>query len=113
MRLLLLPDDPEQIDPLMHALPTTEIDDVVKIRKALMPYRGQVTEELWQWLENPKAAPGNRLRAAAVLAVFEPTSPRWEGLGDAIVAILVTRDSAISTTGCRRCAPIRGHLMPR
>jgi serine/threonine protein kinase/formylglycine-generating enzyme required for sulfatase activity len=88
--LALLPVDASQVDYLYERLLEAEPGEIPVIREALAPHQTQLVDKLWAVVEAP--APGKeaqRLRAAAALAKYDPSGPRWKQVEDQVVSSLV------------------------
>jgi hypothetical protein len=79
------------------------------IRDALFNHKDALTEKLWAVVEQP--AKGQRLRAAAALAVFEPNSPRWDRHGPAVAADVVAEPTLYLASWMEALRPIQGKLL--
>ena len=87
--LMLLPEDPTLVAYLRDSMLKADPQELLVIRHALQPHRGELKEGLWQVLENPDTPKKKRLRAACVLAEYDPEGPRWNKVGPDLTAILV------------------------
>jgi serine/threonine protein kinase/formylglycine-generating enzyme required for sulfatase activity len=80
--LALLPVDATQVEYLYGRLLDVEPHEVPVIRDALSGYRDLLVERLWKVLGNTQDDPGHRLRAACILANFDPRGDaqgeRWQ-----------------------------------
>jgi serine/threonine protein kinase/formylglycine-generating enzyme required for sulfatase activity len=119
LSLALLPVDPAQADYLCeHLLSHTKKNpEVVPIlRNALFSERKALTERLWAAVEQPgRTEEGRRLRAAALLALYDPDSPRWQKYSDAVTEDLVSenwKNWSIFGLWLEAFRPVRGHLLP-
>jgi formylglycine-generating enzyme required for sulfatase activity len=111
-RMVLLPFDSEQIQPLVETMLMETPEEVLEIRGALEPYGRDVTPELWRRLEDGTAAPGTRLRAAAGLATFDPNNKNWGAAAEPVIAYLLEHNTSELSTWLRAFAPVRQALMP-
>ncbi len=88
--LALLPDDPRQVDYLYSRLLDAKPNEVDVIRNALLPYKDQFLDRLWNVAKGPeKNKEGQRLRAASMLAEADPESLNWEQIQAALAKDLV------------------------
>jgi formylglycine-generating enzyme required for sulfatase activity len=87
--LALLPVDSGQVEYLCERLLKSDPQEEVVIRSALLSHKADLTERLWELLENPKKDQEQRFRAACALAVFAPDDPRWEKVSGDVAATLV------------------------
>src|SRR5262245_40428965 len=96
LSLALLPVDPGQADYLCEHLlfHTKDSPEVVPIlRNALFSERKALTERLGAAVEQPgRTEEGRRLRAAALLALYDPDSPRWQKYSDAVTEDVVSEN---------------------
>ncbi|MCI0463375.1 MAG: SUMF1/EgtB/PvdO family nonheme iron enzyme, partial [Gemmataceae bacterium] len=93
-RLALLPVDAGQVQLLYEAMlrPGTPPREVLVVRAALWPYRGQLVGPLWERLEDGREPAERRLRAACVLASYDPANPRWDRAAPLVADQLVTQN---------------------
>lgn len=76
--LALLPVDLSQVEYLYGRLLDAEPHEVPVIRDALAAHKEPLVGRLWAVVEAPeKGKESQRLRAAAVLAMYDPASERW------------------------------------
>jgi formylglycine-generating enzyme required for sulfatase activity len=87
----LVRSDPSLADYLFDRLVSaSDPREMLVIRRALLPFRQDLTNRLWQVVaSSEKADPSRRLHAAAALVVFDPNSPRWEQHGETVAEALV------------------------
>ena len=79
-RVALLPGDARHVAAVQQYLLTAHPDEVDVLRRALLPYADRVSEDLWRVVEQPDRSPRALLPAASALALYEPASPRWQGV---------------------------------
>jgi formylglycine-generating enzyme required for sulfatase activity len=86
------------------------------LRDALTPYHQELRETLWKAVEHPvQGQQAQRLRAAAALASYDPDSPRWTAVQDAVADDLVAVPAvhlavwldAFRPVGARLVAPLQ------
>jgi hypothetical protein len=94
-RLALLPVDSGQVEPLRTTLLDANPSELLVIRAALVPYKEQLTEGLWQLRADVGARHDRRFRAACALAAFDPGSPRWNESGSDVVAELLEEKNPV------------------
>jgi hypothetical protein len=58
-------------------LPTVDVAESLLIRDALVPYRSELSDDLWEVVLNNESPSGWNLRAAAILAAFDSDNPQW------------------------------------
>ncbi len=111
--LALLPVDAGQIDYLQERLLGAAPHEVPVLRDALAPYQDELAERLWSVVEQPaKGKEGQRLRAAAALALYDPDSPRWEKVRDQVADDLVAVPSVHVAAWRDSLNPVRQNLLP-
>jgi serine/threonine protein kinase/formylglycine-generating enzyme required for sulfatase activity len=89
-RAALAPADSAQVDPLVQVLWNASPQDVLIIRQALLPYRAQVVQAIWEHAQDPKAPSPERFRAACALASLDPEDSSWSGIAEAVSGQLVS-----------------------
>jgi formylglycine-generating enzyme required for sulfatase activity len=110
--LALLPSDPGQVDYLRGRLLTAGPDEVVAIRDVLAPHKEALAEPLWRVLEDVKADPGQRLRAACTLAAYAPDDGRWEKVSGDVAGRLVAENALVVGQWAGALKPVGRHLLP-
>lgn len=110
-RIVLLPFDPEQVQPLLEAMFVESPEEVLEIRAALEPYSRELTPELWRRFEDRRAEPGVRLRAAAALAAFDPGNKRWADAAEPVAAVLLEQNLSQISDWLQVFAPVRHVLL--
>src|SRR5262249_31143081 len=87
-RLALLPADGRHADALHEEMLEADPQDFAVIRVALAPHADGMVDGLWDLLEKKAGDPRRRFRtaaarfrAAAALAAYDPTNPRWDAAG--------------------------------
>jgi serine/threonine protein kinase len=109
----LLPMDAGLADYLGGRLLDAAAADVAVLRDQLRPHRDRLRERLWAAAEQPP--PGReaqRLRAAAALADYDPESPRWQGIADAVARQLVAENAVDLVYWLDAYRPVRDRLIP-
>jgi formylglycine-generating enzyme required for sulfatase activity len=113
--LALLPIDPHQTDYLyQHLLFHTQKNPeaVPVLRNALSEKRQALVERLWDAVEKPElSTAGQRLRAAALLARYDPANPRWERNGGPVAEDLVSENPIFSGIWLELFRPVRTPLL--
>jgi hypothetical protein len=87
--LALLPVDEEQVDYIYRRLLKAAPTELPVIREALKRYGGRLNERLWSVLEYSEEE-GQDLQAASALALYNPSSPRWQKVGGKVARAMVT-----------------------
>ena len=75
--LALLPDDHRQLDYLYTRLTTAAPAEMAVIRDTLKPLRRELTDRLWNELQNAALKAPEFFPPASVLADYDQTSARW------------------------------------
>jgi formylglycine-generating enzyme required for sulfatase activity len=84
--LALLSLDPGQVSYLRdRMLEETEPREMLLIRDSLAPHRGELMQDLWSLVDDPKAAPERKFRALVALADFDPRNNHWATAGAKVV----------------------------
>lgn len=73
--LALLPINIRQLDYLRERLLVVEPNELLPIRDALLPYKDELTDDLWGVLTDADADDAKRFSAALVLASYDPGKP--------------------------------------
>lgn len=95
--LALLPSDATQVEYLYGQLLSSDPQSVVVIRDALAAHKTELTQRLWDFLEDSSNDQGQRLRVACALAVYDPDNIRWQKVsGDLSAALVVQRPLTIA-----------------
>jgi eukaryotic-like serine/threonine-protein kinase len=113
--LALLSVDPTQAEYLYQHLlfhTNTTPEAVPVIRDALSSERQNLMDRLWAVVEQPgRAFEGQRVRAAALLADYDPHNPRWEKCSDPVVDELVLENLIFLRTWIEAFRSVRGRLL--
>ena len=111
--LALLPVDPGQVDFLYGRVLAAEPNEVPVIRDALIPHKNALLGKLWSVVETPeKGKEPARLRAAAVLAKFDPDGEKWAQCSSAIVNDLVRENPIFLGQWSEAFRPVKNRLLP-
>ena len=108
--LALLPIDPAQVPYLEARLLRASARDLPVVRAALEPFRSRLVNPLWTTLESSEPGDERLLRAAAALALYEPRSPRWEGVSDRVARELVSQNSVAVGPWLEALEPVHNRL---
>ena len=108
--LALLPVDPSQVAYLQTRLLDASQVEFPVLRKALMRHGSRVSSGLWSELESARPGDPRLLTAAGALALYDPESSRWDGLGAKIDYGLVTVNPAFLGTWLESLRPVRTRL---
>lgn len=111
-RMILLPMDNEQIEPLLVGLQSATAAEVLELCEALRPYKDRLIDRLWEQGANVQLAPEVRFRAACVLSDFDPNSPHWAKAGPPVARELVLQNTALVGTWLEALRPVRKALLP-
>jgi formylglycine-generating enzyme required for sulfatase activity len=109
--LAMLPSDPAQADYLANCMLSASPQELFVIRKALHDYRGVLNDRFWTVATDTAADDAKRLRAACVLADFDPTNPKWGQVNRDIVRGLVTEDAVAIRNWDALLSPVRQNLL--
>ena len=110
--LALLPVDDGQVEYLYGRLLAADPQEVIVLREALRPHAGTLGERLWAVLEDAKADPGQRLRAACALAAYAPDDGRWEKVGGDVAGRLAAENALVIGQWAGALKPVGRHLLP-
>ena len=91
--LALLPVDAGQVNYLLERLLKADPDVFPVIRDALKPHREELVERLWSVLEQSEEE-GQYLQAASALALYAPSSARWQTVGGKVARAMVRVSAA-------------------
>ncbi len=114
--IALLPLDPGQVEYLYGRLLTGDPEEVRVLREVLQPHRGkrdELGERLWVVLQDRTRDAGDRLRAAAALAVYTPSDGRWNGVSADVVARLLAENAVVIGLWADLLAPVGGRVLLR
>jgi formylglycine-generating enzyme required for sulfatase activity len=111
--LALLPVDPGQVDYLYGRILDAAPAQVPVLRDALAPHRAALVERLWAVVAAPPPGQeGQRLRAAAALAAYDPDGPGWERHGAAVAGQLVAENAVYLSDWLKAFRPVKDRLLP-
>ena len=106
--LALLPVDAGQVNYLLERLLKADPDVFPVIRDALKPHREELVERLWSVLEQSKK--GQYLQAASALALYAPSSARWQTVGGKVARAMVRVSAAYLGDWLNALRPARDKL---
>ncbi len=111
--LALLPVDPDQVDYLFdQVLVQRNPEANPVIRDSLLPYKDAVVGRLWAVLDQPERSPdGQRIRAASLLARYDPESQNWHKCSAKVVEELVSENPIYLGFWIAACQPVKTHLV--
>ena len=78
LSLSLLAGDDSQIDYLRQQLPVCSLEQFLVERKAMLPYKDNLKDALWQIVQDEQRDSGQRFQAAAALVEYVPNDERWQ-----------------------------------
>jgi len=110
--LALLPVNSGYVEDLKEKLLEADSGQFPVIRDALSPYRSNLVEELWAVLEAGPGNPNRRFRAAAALATYDPSNPRWEASRTWVVEQLAAQPSLVLFNWVNAMRPCQAMLLP-
>ena len=108
--LALLPVDPTQFDYLESRVLDAVPAEVLVLRERLRPRSAALIPKLWALLESSQPSETCVLPSAACLALYDPESGRWSGLGGKIAQAIVQVSAIDLRTWLEALRPIRGKL---
>jgi len=112
--LALLPVDARQVDYLYGRLLDASAHEVPVLREALDPHKNSLLDRLWSVVEKPEAGKeSQRLRAASVLAKYDPESQRWGNAGALVVNDLVLENPVFLGQWSEVFRPVANRLFSR
>jgi serine/threonine protein kinase len=109
--LALVPVDQGQVPYLFDRLLAADAEELLVICGALRPHHERVVEPLWQVLRDGKADARRRLRAASVLADYDPADGRWDETAAFIAGQLVSEDPLALRQWLTALRPVRERLL--
>ena len=110
--LALLPVDTNQVAYLTDRLLDAEPKEVPVIRDALASHKDELGKRLWNVVEKPeKGKESQRLRAAAVLATYDPDSKNWGNASGPVVDQLVAENPVFLGLWLETFRPVKNKLM--
>ena len=113
LSLALLNWDRSQLDPLFERLLLAKAAEVAVIGAAMKPYQAELLDRLWAVVHTSDPGKrGQRLRAASVLASYEPDSPRWRVIGRSVVEELVSENAVYLGAWSESLSPVKEQLIP-
>jgi len=78
---------------LSERLLDSDAGEFLVLRQLLKPYANDVAGWFWQRAAGGKVDRSQTFRAACALALFDPGSPRWDGIASDTAAMLLVQDS--------------------
>jgi formylglycine-generating enzyme required for sulfatase activity len=106
--------DPGQVGYLSTRLLEAQPHEVPVIRDALAPHKDVLLDKLWAVVETPpKGKEGQRLRAAAALARYDPDSEKWAAAQEAVGNDLVAVPALHLSLWMESLRPVRTKLLPQ
>jgi eukaryotic-like serine/threonine-protein kinase len=112
--LALLPVDATQVNYLHDRLLVAQPHEVPVIRDALAPHKDGLLDKLWAVVAAPEEGKeSQRLRAAAVLAKYDPESEKWAKAGEAVGNDLVAVPALHLSLWMEALRPVRTKLLPQ
>jgi serine/threonine protein kinase/formylglycine-generating enzyme required for sulfatase activity len=109
--LALLPTDAGQREYVYGRLLDAEPREVAVLCRALDPHKGELVDQLWSVVEQPRRErKAQRLRAAAALAWYVPDDARWAKVQGPVVNDLVAVPAVYSATWLELFRPV-GHQL--
>jgi eukaryotic-like serine/threonine-protein kinase len=109
-RLALLPVDPSQIDYLYDRMINATPEEFEVIRGALLPHKEPIIEKLWSIVAAPQSDE-QYLRAAASLALYAPSDPRWSAAAPKVAELLASVNPFFARYWTEALVGIQGKLL--
>jgi len=109
--IALLPDDPGQVDTVLHQLLVAPARDFSVLRDILRPHAKALIPRLWEILGARDTDPGKSFRAACALAAFAPDDVRWQQLGQPVTAALLSQDALEIGYWIESLRPVKNNLI--
>jgi formylglycine-generating enzyme required for sulfatase activity/serine/threonine protein kinase len=110
LSLALLSFDATQVEYLRKRSLSATPSELRVIRDALRPFRQDLKKGLWKLLQGPDATRQQRIRAASLLAGFDPDNPLWTKVSQELVAILVSEDPLLVAQWAGALQPVQAVL---
>ena len=86
--------------------------DLIVIRRAMLPHKAELSERLWPLLEDRQTDPDVRFRAACGLAAYTPDDPRWGKVSGDVAERLVSQNAFVLGTWAEALQPVGEFLLP-
>ena len=110
--LASLPTDENLTNRLANRLLEAPPEEILVMRKALLPQKDLILPRFWNELENAQGDIGRRFRAAGALALYEPNSPRWRASDFQQLAAHLVKENPLTLDKWSECLrPIRTKLI--
>jgi serine/threonine protein kinase/formylglycine-generating enzyme required for sulfatase activity len=111
LALALLPVDQSKIEELRDRLVRISPSEFLVVRDALLPYKDNVVESLWNAALDPNLEAQNRFQAACALATYAPDDRRWSRLDAFVAGRLVTLEASALVPWREALRPAKGQLI--
>ena len=92
-RLALVETEPEQVQPLVQAVTTSQVKEIALICRRMRPHHKQATESLWSIIQSEKIDEVSWLHAAVALAQLDSDDERWSGFADRLARAVVSQST--------------------
>jgi formylglycine-generating enzyme required for sulfatase activity/tRNA A-37 threonylcarbamoyl transferase component Bud32 len=114
LALALLPIEPEKLRDELAAwlLQVGDPAEVLLMRDALRPHAADLTNRLWQQVDERTRPADERFRALVALASFDPANPRWNAVAPVVVDELLTANALHLGTWVKALHAVREALFP-
>lgn len=113
LQLALVKHQPELAERLIEQLFEADPRAIKVIRDALTAHRSTVEAPMWKRLLDRAASDQQRLRAASIVAAFDPGNSRWSEVADHLADNLVSQNSFYLRESSDALLPIRDVILPR
>ncbi len=113
LALALLPVEPEKVrkELVTWMMKVEDPAEVLLARDALLPFKAELTEQLWQKAEDADAPDAERFRALLALAAFDSDSPRWSKVGPTAVEWALRANPFYLPSWTQALRPVRSFLL--
>jgi serine/threonine protein kinase/formylglycine-generating enzyme required for sulfatase activity len=109
--LALVRADVRQVEYLCERLLSADPEEVLAIRDSLQPHAVEVSQRLWDIVEDRAQLPRQRLRAACALSAYAAADSRWQSISHDVVAQLVAEHVFVIAQWAEALRPVRRHLL--
>jgi eukaryotic-like serine/threonine-protein kinase len=110
LALGLLPVDQSKVAELRDGLPQISPSQFAVVLHALVPFKSDVTEPLWNVALDTKEAAQHRFQAACALASLAPGDQRWTTIKSTVANHLVSLEPSAFVAWRPTLLPARDHL---
>jgi len=109
--LALLPVDGAKVAELRERLPLVSPREFLVVRDALLPYKDNVVEALWNVALDQKQKDKQRFQGACALATYSPQDQRWNQVSSIVTRYLVSLETSALVAWRDALRPAKGQLV--